>query len=82
MIRGLVRLFRALVYCGHQAVYRERRPVGGLQVMHWVCPSCSAAWPVVKRTHAEHRRALKVGTVRAPKVVRTPATVEQMRRVK
>ena len=80
MMRGLLRLLLALVSCSHPHLYRERRPLHGVQVPHWVCPACGAAWPVLKRTPKEHRQMAQAGAVRPLVAVReTKANVTPMR---
>jgi hypothetical protein len=68
MIRALLRLVRAVVGCNHAGdVYRERRPLKhhpDLQVQHFVCADCGAAWPVLRRSAAEHTRMVERGAVR------------------
>jgi hypothetical protein len=44
-----------IVRCRHREVYRERRPLYGISVMHWVCRRCGRAWPVMRRTADEYR---------------------------
>jgi hypothetical protein len=52
MIRAL---FRLLAPCRHKTLYRERRPLYTIDVMHWVCRRCGRAWPVMRRTPDEYR---------------------------
>lgn len=35
--------------------YRERRPLAGVSVLHFVCDRCGRAWPVMRRTPDEYR---------------------------
>lgn len=56
-MRWIARL-RCLVGC-HASCYRERRPLAGVPVMHWVCEACGHAWPVMRRTPDEYREAAR-----------------------
>ena len=57
------------LFCSHRTTYRERRPLHGVKVLHWVCEHCGFAEPVVQRTAKEHRQAIKVGTPRLGRAV-------------
>lgn len=76
MIHGLLRLVLALVWCTHGGdVYRERRPLRrhpSLEVMHWVCGTCGAAWPVVKRSAVEHTQMVEIGALKPLKGLQAP----------
>jgi hypothetical protein len=67
MIRVLLALFGI---CPHAHVYRERRELHGVQVMHFVCDSCGRAEPVVSREPEEHRFIVEAGAVKPPAVQR------------
>jgi hypothetical protein len=47
--------FLRLVGCRHRHCYRERRELAGVSVLHWICPRCGRAVPIVKRSDAEYR---------------------------
>jgi hypothetical protein len=66
--------------CPHRTLYRERRELYGLPVMHWVCDDCEYAVPVVTRTAEEYRAAsmLQVQTPVAKKVPK-PCAAERAR---
>lgn len=51
--------------CSHSELYRERRPLHDVAVMHWVCSECGYASPAVHRSPAEHRQAVQAGTGRS-----------------
>ena len=78
-IRGFFR--RLGLGCSHQATYRERRPLHGLQIIHFVCEDCGHAEPAIDRTAREHRKAIRAGAIVTPKAKRhAPANVEPMRK--
>lgn len=43
----------------HRTVYRERRILHDVEVLHFVCDTCGWADPVMQRTPDEHREATK-----------------------
>ena len=53
-------MIRWLVGCPHPSMYRERRPLHGVPVMHLVCDRCGHAQPVMRRTAEEHRDMARV----------------------
>lgn len=78
MIRALLHFFG---WCSHSHLYRERRKLHGLQVMHWICEDCGHAEPAIGRTAKEHRKAIRVGAVATPKARRiTRENLEPMRK--
>jgi hypothetical protein len=56
--------------CSHSHTYRERRPLHGVQVMHFVCERCGYATPAVERSAREHRRVVKIGDHVTTRVLR------------
>jgi hypothetical protein len=65
---SLYRFFPSL--CAHEHTYRERRPLHGVEVMHFVCDRCGHATPAVERTADEHREVVKIGDHRSARLVR------------
>lgn len=66
--------------CSHASTYRERRPLHGLQIIHFVCADCGHAEPVIDRTAREHRRAVKLGAVATPRARHLPADIVKIGR--
>ncbi len=69
-------------FCRHRAMYRERRPLHGVDVPHYVCGRCGYAVPVLKReTRAAHWDAWRAGQVRPLRAVliQTPSAAERAR---
>jgi hypothetical protein len=57
--------------CAHPHRVRERRDTAAApQVLHYVCPRCDHAVPVITRQTVEQLQALRVGRVRKPRVHR------------
>jgi hypothetical protein len=55
--------------CRHRALYRERRRLHGVNVLHLICDDCGYAKPAIDRTAREHRHAVKVGTPRVSRAI-------------
>jgi hypothetical protein len=58
--------------CRHRDSYRERRPLHGVQVLHFVCADCGHAVPAVPRTAEEHRLVVSAGALRPMTAHRAP----------
>jgi hypothetical protein len=50
--------------CRHEEMYRERRPLHGVDVMHFVCAGCGHAVPAVQRTAEDYERVAREGALR------------------
>ncbi|MEZ5318812.1 MAG: hypothetical protein R2752_15540 [Vicinamibacterales bacterium] len=61
--------------CRHEEMYRERRPLFGVDVMHFVCASCGHAVPAVQRTAEDYERVARVGAIGHAHVERRPRPV-------
>lgn len=77
----IARLLSWLGCCRHPRLYRERRELYGANILHWVCPDCSYATPLISRTEQEHVEASDAGRVLPFKVTRGEVETP-MRRVK
>jgi len=60
----LRRLLHVCVGCRHEDLYRERRTLHGVPVLHWVCADCDYAVPAIPRTADEHRQMVDRGAIR------------------
>jgi hypothetical protein len=70
----ILRVLRLFVGgCRHAHLYRERRPLYGALVLHWVCEDCDYAVPAIRRTPSEHQRVATEGAIRPSLVQRLPA---------
>jgi hypothetical protein len=74
-MKMLTLLARTLTGCSHDATYRERRLLHGVQVMHFVCEDCGHAVPAIGRTAGEHADMVRTGAVRMPRAHRSTSTV-------
>lgn len=65
---------------GQHQVYRERRLLAGVMVMHHVCDLCGHAEPVISRTETEYQEAAK-SQWRAPRATKVgqPTAAERAR---
>lgn len=70
----IVSLLRSFRFCRHRNLYRERRDLHGVDVLHLVCDSCGYAVPAVQRSADEHQRVVVEGAVR-PLAVRRESRV-------
>lgn len=52
MLRALL---RRMFGCRHRQMYRERRPIGDVLVMHLVCEACGTAVPAMRRSTDDYR---------------------------
>ncbi|HEX5070068.1 MAG TPA: hypothetical protein VFV78_07615 [Vicinamibacterales bacterium] len=71
-------VLRLVTGCSHHDMYRERRTLHGVDVLHLVCADCGHAVPAIQRTADEHAAIVKAGAVRMPQA--QPAVVRRMRR--
>ncbi len=79
-----VRWLASLFYCSHRHPFLERRAYAGVGVLHYVCPRCGHAAPVMGRTVEEHRAVVDAGAVRLPTARRAskpPADFKRDRKV-
>jgi hypothetical protein len=58
--------------CAHSDMYRERRTLHGVEVLHLVCPDCGHAVPAIQRTPEEHQRVAAEGAIRRAEARRMP----------
>jgi hypothetical protein len=67
--------------CQHADMYRERRRLHGVDVLHLVCASCGHAVPAIARTASEHQRVAAEGAILTPRAHRqTTAAVVAIER--
>jgi len=59
-------------------MYRERRTLHGVEVLHLVCADCGHAVEAIQRTAEEHAAIVAAGAVRVLQA--QPANVRRMRR--
>lgn len=71
----MIKRLRCLV-TGHRT-YRERRPLAGVEVLHWVCDRCGHAWPMMRRTADEYRDVAQ-SRLRRPRATRDPKRGEML----
>lgn len=71
-------VLRLVTGCAHHDMYRERRQLHGVDVLHLVCHDCGHAVPAVQRTADEHNAIVRAGAVVALKA--RPAMVRNLRR--
>ncbi len=68
------------LFCPHRFSRIERRPLHGVQVVHFVCNACGRAKPAMTRTPDEHREMVAAGRVIPSKATRvTSGNVVQMK---
>lgn len=90
-MRWVTWLFWAVCPCRHMdargdsMMYRERRTVGRVDVLHLVCSRCGHARPVMDRSEKEHRAATMLGAASSTRLRSRqkhpgPAVVLPMRR--
>ena len=72
--------FRFVAGCGHHDMYRERRTLHGVEVLHLVCADCGHAVPAIQRTADEHAAIVRAGAVRVLQA-RPAGIVRRMRRM-
>ncbi len=58
--------------CRHENTIRERRPLHGVEVLHFVCDTCGHAVPAIERTAEEHRHIVEAGAIRPLRMQRAP----------
>jgi hypothetical protein len=70
-------IFRLLQswFCRHPHTFRERRPLNGVEVLHFVCDTCGRAVPAIERTAEEHRLIVEAGAVKPMRLHRATAGV-------
>jgi len=61
-----------LVGCRHEHTIRERRPLHGVDVLHFVCDACGHAVPAIERTAEEHRHIVEAGAIKPLRLHRAP----------
>jgi len=66
--------------CRHPHTLRERRPLHGVDVLHFVCEDCGYAAPAVDRTALEHQRIVEAGAVKLPRSHQVATNVVELRR--
>jgi hypothetical protein len=67
-------LVRSIFFgCQHADMYRERRRLHGVDVLHFVCATCDHAVPAIARTASEHQRVAAEGAVWTPHAHRPAA---------
>jgi hypothetical protein len=59
-------------------MYRERRLLDGVPVLHLVCADCDHAVPAVQRTPDEHAAIVRAGAIQMMHA--QPAVVRRIRR--
>jgi len=66
--------------CRHRHTYRERRPLHGIEVLHFVCEACGRATPAMYRTPEEYV-AVADSQLPRPKarVIAPPSAAERAR---
>ena len=77
-MRILKSLLRLTIGCSHPDMYRERRTLHEVPVLHLVCPDCDYAVPAVQRSPDEHAAIVRAGAVQVMHA--QPAVVRRMRR--
>lgn len=73
------RLFARLFGCQHRDTFVERRPLHGVQILHFVCHTCGHAAPAMDRSAREHRRMVKAGAVKRSHAQAVTSKVTPMR---
>jgi hypothetical protein len=71
-------VLRLVTGCAHHDMYRERRQLHGVDVLHLVCHDCGHAVTAIQRTADEHAAIVRAGAVRVLQA--RPALIRNLRR--